>query len=98
MNEPTKKPTPQPEPPPPLEGLPDAPDWMLWFATGCIILGVVILIAMLAGCAPPPPTGDAVLDVDLRNAVVPTTLWQGADHPEWASCSTVPPSAICTEP
>jgi len=45
------KPTPQPEPPKPL-AQDDAPDWMLWVATTCIIVGAVIVLAMLAGCTP----------------------------------------------
>jgi len=51
-----KKPTPQPEPPKPL-AQDDAPDWMMWFATTCIIVGAVIVLAMLAGCAPPARVG-----------------------------------------
>lgn len=62
-----------------------------------IILIVLLLLVSLTGCAPPPPIGDAVLDVDLDDAMVPSWLWLGADHPEWASCRLEPPSALCTE-
>lgn len=90
-----KKPTPKPEPPPPLEGLPVAPDWMLSLATACIILGVVIVIVILAGCAPPP--AHVTLDAGMFDNPVIPYIWQGADHPEWASCRYEPPSALCTE-
>lgn len=95
-----KEPTPQPEPPPPLEGRAESPDWMWKFAIGCIILGAVIVLGMmLAGCAPPArveivaPWYQQVWD----DARVPTDLWRGADHPEWATCRYEPPSALCTD-
>lgn len=72
-----KKPTPKPEPLPPLEGLPGAPDWMLWFATACIILGIVIVIVILAGCAPLSPGSEAVSTIE------PSTV-QSVPMPAWA--------------
>ena len=60
-----------------------------------VVVAGLLLVALLAGCAPPPPPTATVLD--LQDATVPPWLWQGADHPEWASCRYEPPSALCTE-
>lgn len=70
-----KEPTLKPEPPKPL--VPDdAPDWMLWVATVCIIVGVVIVLAMLAGCAP--------IDGGPAATVEPATV-QSLPVPAWAA-------------
>lgn len=74
-----KKPTPRPAPvppPAPLEENPGAPDWMLWVATVCIIVGVVIVLAMLAGCAP--------IDGGPAATVEPATV-QSLPVPAWAA-------------
>lgn len=77
----------------------DTPRWLLALGTVCVILGTVLVILSLAGCAPPPPAaGTTVLDgATLQDATTPPWLWRGADHPEWASCRYEPPSALCTE-
>ena len=77
----------------------DTPNWLLALGTVCVILGAVLMILSLGGCAPPPPAGTATMDgASLQDAVSPPWLWQGADHPEWASCRYEPPSALCTGP
>ena len=89
-----KKPTPRPEPPPPLEGLPDAPDWMLWFATACIIVGVVIVLAVLAGCAPPPARVGVVAPAWMLTPVPTVDIGIPALH-VW-DCNT-DPATVCTD-
>ena len=89
-----KKPTPQPEPPPPLVTQADSPDWMLWFATACIIVGVVIVLAVLAGCAPPPPRVHVVAPAWMLTPVPTVDIGIPALH-VW-DCVTQP-ETVCTE-
>ena len=89
-----KKPTPQPEPPPPLVTQADAPDWMLPVATVCIILGIVIVLAVLAGCAPPPARVGVTAPAWLLTPVPTVDIGIPALH-VW-DCVTKP-ETVCTD-
>ena len=89
-----KKPTPQPEPPPPLVTQSDPPAWMLPFATVCIILGIVIVLAVLAGCAPPPPRVQVTAPAWMLTPVPTVDIGIPALH-VW-DCVTAP-ETVCTE-
>ena len=89
-----KKPTPRPEPPPPLDTQSDPPAWMLPFATACTILGIVIVLAVLAGCAPPPPRVGVVAPAWMLTPVPTVDIGIPALH-VW-DCVT-DPETVCTE-
>ena len=88
-----KKPTPRPEPMP-LVTENDPPNWLLWFATACIIVGVVIVLAVLAGCAPPPPRVHVVAPAWMLTPVPTVDIGIPALH-VW-DCVT-DPETVCTE-
>ena len=66
-------------------------------AMGGLLVLLFVLLFSLPACGPIDGNSAALPAAGMFDNPTIPYLWQGADHPEWATCRYEPPSALCTE-
>ena len=64
---------------------------------GGLLVLLFVLLFSLPACGPIDGNSTTLPDAGMFDNPAIPYLWQGADHPEWATCRYEPPSALCTE-